>query len=96
MPRIWLPIGKPRQAVTEHGQIVLRLRELGVHVPGAHDLDISELREILCWQEEKAAKAVKSGLVTVQPRFSKEQVRLALSDALNFNKARREGRRRLY
>jgi len=96
MPRIWLPIGKPHQAVTERDQIVLRLRELGVHVPAAQEQDISQLREILCWQEEKAAKAAKAGLVTAPPRFSREQVRLALKDALDFNKARREGRRRLY
>ena len=93
MPRIWLPIGKPRQGASERDQIVLRLRELGVHVPGAHEIDISHLREILAWQEERAATVQP---ISPPPRLSREQVSQGLRDYRDFQKARREGRRRLY
>jgi len=93
MPRIWLPIGNPRLATSERDQIVLRLRELGVHVPGAQSLDISQLREILAWQQERAASAV---VIPEPQRLSREQVRQGLKDFLDFQKARREGRRRIY
>jgi len=93
MARIWLPLGKPRQGASERDQIVLRLRELGVHVPGAQSLDISQLREILHWQEERAKSAV---VAPEPPRLSREQVKQGLRDYRDFQKARKEGRRRLY
>ena len=93
MARIWLPLGKPHLGASERDQIVLRLRELGVHVPGAHETDISQLREILAWQEERAKSAV---VAPEPPRLTREQVARGLRDYRDFQQARKEGRRRIY
>ena len=96
MPRIWLPqrIVRERRANSEREQIRARLGELGVMaIPGWNTMDLSELREILAWQEERAAMVQP---VSPPPRFSRDEIKSALKDALDFKNARKEGRRRLY
>lgn len=88
MARLWLP-----QPVGERYEIKRRLREIGVFVPDWRTMDISQFREILQWQEEKAAKPKPP---KPAPTMSREQIIIGLRDYRDFQKARREGRRRLY
>jgi hypothetical protein len=50
-------------------------------------------REILQWQEEKAAKPQPP---KPAPRFSRDQIVAGLKDLRDFQQAQQEGRRRLY
>jgi len=96
MARIWLPqrIVRERRANSEREQIRARLGELGVmSIPGWNAMDISELREILVWQEERARVSEPA---KPAPRFPPEEIKQALRDARDFDRARKEGRRRLY
>lgn len=88
MPQVWLP-----QQEGERYEIVKRLRQLGVFVPGWQQLDVSHLRDILQAQEEKAQKPTAPKPVRTVPR---EQVIEGLRDYLGFLQAQKEGRRRVY
>jgi hypothetical protein len=74
-------------------EIVKRLRQLGVFVPGWQQLEVSHLRDILAKYEEQAANPKPARQFSVMP---KEQIAGALKDFRDFTQARREGRRRIY
>ena len=88
MPSMWLP-----KHVGERYDILRRLRALNTFVPGADQLDVSHLRDILQAQEAKAGEPTPPKPVRTIP---KEQVAMGLRDYLDFLRAQKEGRRRIY
>lgn len=88
MARVWLP-----RPVGQRYQMILRLRELGVFVAGAEAMDLSELHEILLWQEERAKQPKPPKPVS---KLTRAEVIQGLKEFREFRQARREGRRRLY
>ena len=88
MPRLWLP-----QHEGVRWEIVKRLRELGVLVPGWQQLEVSHLRDILAKYEEQAAQPKPARQFSF---MSREQIAAGLKDWRDFVKAKKEGRRRVY
>lgn len=88
MGKLWLP-----QRVGERWQIVRRLRQLGVLVPGWEQLEVSYLRDLLQKEEHLARQPKPEKQFSTKP---KEEVAAALRDVRDFKAARREGRRRIY
>jgi len=97
MARLWLPLGRAptRPPQDERDEIVRQLRDLGVYLPGARDTDISQLREILHWQQERAARP-EPDRPQPTPGLTREQIICELREYRNHLRARQEGRRGVY
>jgi len=98
---LWLPIRSQLRPVREERDLLLnRLVELRVLVPGAKDLELSELRDLVQWQEERKADDIKKALwrPAYRPKkLSRQQVVIGLREYYHeFVIPRREGRKRLY
>jgi len=97
MARIWLPMGRAPKGspVDERDVIGRRLRELGVALPELRTMDMGQLREILHWQEERAARP-EPDRPTPTPGLTREQIIRELREYRNHLRARQEGRRSVY
>ena len=87
MTRIYLP----RYEITRR-QILKRLRELNVYVPGAEQLDVSHLRDIL-QKEEELAQRPKAP--RPERKLPKSEIVLGLQELLDWRRIK-EGGGRLY
>ena len=84
MHKIWLPISYTiREPTTGREQILF--------IPGAERMPISQLREIIAWQEQKTLAELKARGPKPEPRYSKENVAGAIKDYLAWRK-KKEGR----
>ena len=88
MTRIYLP-----RDVGQRHLMILRLKKLGVFVAGAEEMDLSELHEILLWQEERAKQPKPPKPVS---KLTRAEVIQGLKEFREFRQTRSEGRRRLY
>lgn len=53
----WTPVAAPQREVAgERDDLMNRLDRLGVRVAGADECELSELRDITQWQEERAVE----------------------------------------
>src|SRR3990172_1539125 len=101
MAKLWLPLSAaPRHAVRDHREeLMQRLRDINVSVPGAEALDLSHLRDLVEWQEEQAGVDARKALERPahQPKgLPREQVIEGLREYFAYLRPRREGRKRLY
>lgn len=99
MARLWLPIGSTPRPRDERGQLIQRLRDIGVTLVGAHDpnvVELGQLREIVHWQEERAAQQAKADLLKPVSKLSRATINATLRDYLEYQRVRKAGGRRLY
>jgi hypothetical protein len=101
MPRLWLPLGKKPTGPPEdeRAELIQRLRRITVMVPGAERSDmveLSQLREIVHWQEERERVRQKVDLLLPSSKLSRAEVKATLRDYLDYQRVRKAGSRRLY
>ena len=98
MPRIWLPMTKGLQGATpqnERQDLLNRLHECRVLVPGADTLDIIHLRDLVQKEEDKLAvqqlkedAEAESGRNLVH-KMDPNQVRLAMREYLDWKRMKK-------
>lgn len=96
--RLWLPIGniyKPYlNPQTEREELLNRLWELRVLIPGSQDMPTGQLRDYVQWQERKAndlkAKEAKKLAAQATSQIDPMQRRDALRDYINWRR-RKQG-----
>ena len=79
MPKFYLPL---KDEPTK--------RETILYIPGADSMDISQLREIIHWQQEKFAGESKDKGPKPIARFSRQEVGKALKEYRKWLRAKRE------
>jgi hypothetical protein len=102
MVKLWLPLGAaPRHAVRdEREELMQRLRDIGVAVPGAAELEVQQLRDLVQWQEERAEADRRAALLRPAHRpktLSREEVLIGLREYYHdYVVPHREGRKKFY
>lgn len=92
--KIYLPIGRPPVAnpQTERDVLKNKLHELRYLVPDADSLDISQLRDIVQYVEQKVVKEkiarIKAG-AAIAAKMSPEEVKKALNEYIKWRKRKR-------
>ena len=102
MPKIWLPLSAaPKHAVRDDREELLqRLRDIQVAIPGAGSMEIQQLRDLVQWQEERAKEDERKALlrpVNQPKKLSRTEVIEGLREYYHqYLIPRRENRKRLY
>ena len=90
--KLFLPIGADREPypnpLTERESLLNRLWETRTLLPGARDLDLSELKDMVEWQEKKAEERARKE--EEKPKPSPEQVAQARGVITEFLRWRRK------
>lgn len=94
MPRIFLPIGRPPviNPQTEREVLKNKLYELQYLVPDADTLDISHLRDLVQYAEQKVVAEklarIKAG-AEIASKMSPKEIQKALKDYIQWRKRKR-------
>jgi hypothetical protein len=101
MAELWLPMrAMVRPVNSERDELLNKLIELRVRVPGAEELEISELRDLVQWQTERRAVDIKKALwrpANRPKKYRRQDVLTALRDYYhNYVIPRRENRKHIY
>ena len=102
MPKIWLPLSAaPKHAVRDDREELLqRLRDIQVAIPGAGSMETAQLRDLVQWQEERAREDARKALlrpVNQPKKLSRSEVLIGLKEYYHqYIIPRRENRKRLY
>ena len=94
--RIWLPLGKPKPVPkTERDQLLNQIYEANYLIPGAEDLELAQLRDLVAYiehkvLEEKMARVQAGAALAAQ--MSPKQVALALKEYLKWRKRQQKKR----
>lgn len=99
--QLWLPIRSMLRPVqSERDELLNRLIEIRVIIPGAQEMEIQELRDLVQWQEERTAADAKKALwrpANRPKKHSRADVHAALLEYFyDYVKPHREGRRKNY
>jgi len=81
MPALYLPTKytiKVGEGAAQRQQVII--------IPGAEQMDQSQLKEILQWQQEKANKEL--AIPKEQPRYSRKEVGQALNEYFKWRRKR--------
>jgi hypothetical protein len=83
----------------ERDELMNRLMRIKVMIPGAQRMELSELRDLVQWQEERHAVDIQKALwrpANRPKKLTREQVQTGLREYLAFIRPRMEGRQRIY